>query len=432
MSAPIRVALALSLLLAAGCTAGDDGGGGAPARTFWSWDLSVMPPADKEVPATRRGETEHFHLYVEDELWETEVTQAQLDDLAITLEDATPAGSIDTNAGIVDNDVATFGPIPDAIDGDPKVFLLLMNIEGFQSFEFDGFFRALDQEPDGSDPNYRSNEVEMLFVNAEIRNVDSETTKSVIAHELVHLLEWGQDPVEDGWLSETFGELGMTINGYFTDENWVEDYLATPEEPLYGGPNSVHYGACLLFGNYLYERFGGSFVSDLVALTSDGPASITNALAAAGETVTYEDVFLDWIAANVADAPDEASGLYGYQFAELEPAAPWTLVTSTADSATASILVNDSAVRYIRFDPATPYAYLVTVTTNVSAFGRLVLVRRVSTDPTTVDVSFPAIDPSNTTQVVVNLVNDGPYDEAYLALVSMGGNTTFGASWIEE
>ena len=58
-----------TLPLLTGCAGGDDGGGdNAPSRTFWSWDLSVMPPQDKEVVASERALTDNFYVYVEDEL----------------------------------------------------------------------------------------------------------------------------------------------------------------------------------------------------------------------------------------------------------------------------------------------------------------------------------------------------------------------------
>lgn len=417
-SARLVLAFPLALLLAsAGCTGGGSGDGGGKSRTFWSWDLSVMPPVDKEVVATERAVTEHFYVYVEDTLWDAgAVTEAQLADLVATLEDSTPAGSIDTGAGIVENDVATFGPIPDALDGDPRVYLLLMDIEGFQTFEFDGFFRALDQEPDGTD-SYRSNEIEMLYVNAEIRAVDSDTTKSVIAHELVHLLEWGQDPTEDGWLSETFGELGMTINGFYTDEDWVDDFAAHPEESLLGGEFAVHYGACLLFGNYLFERFGQSFVSGLAELPTDGETSIDGALAAIGGTESFESVFLDWVAANALDATDE----YGYTFADLPPMALAATVTGTNGGAVAIPSTDAMGTRYVKLDVPGPVTLSVTHGASAPAGARIVVMRYSSADAantfevTTADAANPAF----------SVQIDGTYDEALLGLVAYGSPQTF-------
>lgn len=418
--------LALATLLNAGCSGGGDGDGDdAPARTFWSWDLSVMPPQDKQVEAHERAVTENFYVYVEDALWNDDVvTQAMLDDLVTTLEDATPAGSINPAAGIVDNEVATFGPIPDAIDGDPRVYLLLMNIEGFQSFEFDGFFRALDQEPDGSDPDYHSNEVEMLFVNAEIRDVDSETTKSVIAHELVHLLEWGLDPTEDGWLTETFGELGMTINGFYTDESWVDDLAAHPEESLFGGEFSVHYGACLLFGNYLYERFGASFISDLAAIESNGTVSIDAALATAAPGETFETVFLDWVAANALDA----SGDYGYEFADIPEFASVATITTTNAAPTFVPITEPKGARYVRVQVPGPITLAVTHGASTPAGARVLVLRYSSADPQNVfDVTVHA-----GTEATFAFDLDATYDEAILALVPFESAQTFSVQIVPD
>ena len=37
-------------------------------RTFWTWDLAVMPPSDTQVTASCRGWGEHVAVYVPDDI----------------------------------------------------------------------------------------------------------------------------------------------------------------------------------------------------------------------------------------------------------------------------------------------------------------------------------------------------------------------------
>ncbi len=228
------------------------------ARDFWSWDLSQMPPRDVIVPATCRAVGGHTYVFVADDQWGTNVTEDDVIAVLAALETATPAGSIHPAQGIVPNEIEVFGPVPDAMDGDLHVFILLMELQSFGGQQFDGFFNAFNQYPDEqtmAEYGYHSNEVEMVTVNSAIRLVASDMSLSILAHEFEHLIHWGGDPDEVSWVDESCAEAAMTVNGYFTDLAWLADYLANPESRLFETAQ-VHYGACLLFGSYLYERFG--------------------------------------------------------------------------------------------------------------------------------------------------------------------------------
>lgn len=425
----LLIATTLALSLAAACTPSDDGGPDdgslynvGDSRTFWAYDLSVMPPEEKEVPASARAITANTYVFVEDALWnDGTVTQAMLDSLVERLETSTPVGSINEEQGIIANNVDLFGPVPDALDGDPRFYILLMNIEGFQNFEFDGFFRSFDQLPDAdavAQAGYHSNEVEMLFLNAEIRPADSEVTESVIAHEMYHMIEWGLDDSESAWLSESMGEVAMTINGFYTDSSWVSDFAAHPNEPLEGGQFSVHYGACLLWGNYLLERFGSSFISDLVSLTSDGEASIDEALSDAGESVTFEDVFLDWVATNALDEP---SAGYGYEFADIPD---MTVAGTLAPGSSQPINLTSEtlATQYVSLEDWGSTVDVEVSPSNPTA-GRMVLIRYDSTDRSNAEVTFPAFGAAPMT---VDL--SGTYDQALLGLVGYSSAVTYDVS----
>jgi hypothetical protein len=92
----------------------------------------------------------------------------------------------------------------------------------------------------------------------------------------------------------------MIVCGYHTDINWLNDYLSNPSVPLYDLEH-VHYGACLLFGTYLYERFGAGFLHLLVADPANGQTGITGPLSASGNPLTMDELLLDWATATVGD-----------------------------------------------------------------------------------------------------------------------------------
>jgi hypothetical protein len=92
----------------------------------------------------------------------------------------------------------------------------------------------------------------------------------------------------------------MIVCGYHTDIGWLNDYLSNPSVALYDLEH-VHYGACLLFGTYLYERFGANFLHTLVADPIHGQAGITGSLSAAGTPLTMDELLLDWATATVGD-----------------------------------------------------------------------------------------------------------------------------------
>lgn len=292
-------------------------------RAFWSWDLGQMPPRDVQVPSTCRAVGEHTYVFVADDQWETNVDQQDVDAVLEALESSTPSGSVDPGRGIVPNEIEVFGPIPDALDTDPRVIVLLMELDKYGGTQFDGFFNPFNQYPDEETMatyGYHSNECEMITVNSAIRPPASETTLSIFAHELEHLIHWGGDPEEVAWVDESLAEAAMVVCGYLTDIAWLDDYLAGPDAPLYETEH-VHYGACMLFGTHLVERFGAGFLRTLVADPAHGEAGFAAPLAATDHTGGIPALLLDWATATAADALGATDPRYAHPLLEVD--LPW-------------------------------------------------------------------------------------------------------------
>ena len=87
----------------------------------------------------------------------------------------------------------------------------------------------------------------------------------------------------------------MSAAGYEDDGN-VSAYASDHEVAL-ETTGFVSYGAVMLWGSYLYERFGEDFVRSLVAETSHGRDSVEAALVTADVALDYPTLFADWAAA---------------------------------------------------------------------------------------------------------------------------------------
>ena len=93
---------------------------------------------------------------------------------------------------IYDKISGQFGPPPDSIDGDPRIYLLIMDIadgEPVDGSRIIGYFSPIDQYRNVQlvpFTNYRSNEVEMLYIDYISLDLPS-GGQSVIAHEFAHV-----------------------------------------------------------------------------------------------------------------------------------------------------------------------------------------------------------------------------------------------------
>lgn len=280
-------------------------------RDMWTYDLSVMPPKNVSIPATCRGVGEHSAIWVADDQWESKVGQPDVDTLLEALESATPRTP---DSGVVANNATLFGDPPVFAQGDPDLTLFLYDIPDYGNYHFDGFFRAEDLAPynpacAGNPMVYCSNELGMIHVDAV--NAASAYMQGVIAHEYEHLAHYGADTFEENWLDESLAELAMAYSGY-EDPGNLNYYLAHPDSSLVVEP-PVDYGACFLFGSYLYQRLGIDGVNGLVASPLKGVASVESALI----KQDFETFFAQWTVANVLDRPDIDEGQYGHDLIDV-------------------------------------------------------------------------------------------------------------------
>jgi len=284
-----------------------------PSETqdFIVYDLTVMPPGYPTKTFHCAAAGEHGVVWAEQSIWDTHFTQTDALSVLRAFDQETPA---DPTRGIYEVTTSTFGPPPD-VDDNGKVFLLFYDLGSYASSDFDGFIR-----PEDVLGSAHSNHADIVYLDGVRNDPTSEYVLGVLAHEFQHLIHLAYDPDEVNWLDETLSETSMVLCGYMGDLTaWVPSFLNNPNQTLTQDNPGFNYGAGMLFGTYLLERFGTGFFTDLEADQDNGIVSIDTALASHSTDDTFETVLADWALANFLDAPSVGDGRYGYETFDLGP-----------------------------------------------------------------------------------------------------------------
>jgi len=291
---------------------------GPATDSWWVWDLSVMPPRDKQIAASVRGEGRNVYVVVEDAAWGHSVDERVVANLIQAWDEGTPS---DPEHGIYDQVTGLFGDPPDEFDNDPKVYLFLYEMGSYNGHGFDGYFKVEDQLDVPV-----SNRHETLHINTLHYAPDSDYMLSVQAHELQHLIHWGHDREEENWLNEAMSEVAMVVTGYGADEKWVDAWLRDPSHPLIpDGIGQGHYGLYMLFGDYLWERFGDDFIKDLTADPLHGKDSLDAKLGDIDSTLDLDTVYADLGLAIAVNDTSFEGGVYGFERLDIGEVKPTEL-----------------------------------------------------------------------------------------------------------
>jgi len=205
------------------------------------------------------------------------------------------------------------------IDNDSRITIFLVQMSG----DFKGFFRIKDEHKK-TEPGFKdSNEREMVYLNIDFLN--NPLIKSFLAHEFQHLITWNQKDrtwgiPEEIWLNEGRSEYAPTLCGYdkdYKDSNLqrrATDFMLKPSDPLCEWQNSIYdYGSVSLFIHYLTEHYGEEILKEMMKSDKVGIASIDNTLKNLGHNKKFEDIFTDWIIANlINNSSTDSLKKYGY------------------------------------------------------------------------------------------------------------------------
>ncbi len=252
------------------------------------------------VNATLRAASERALIWVDDNDWQTKVTQEDADYLAQKFTEYYPV-------------ITNFFGEPYDVDGDGiiNVSILLTELDGWAA----GYFWSTGQNLNGMTMFYLDND-------AGIEGTYDDT----LVHEYQHVIHNNKDSDETAWIDEGAADFAVFISGQLEAKNnltWKIPYFEdTPGTSLtYWDYNSdshdvrIDYAKSFLFMLYLSERYGGSqIISSLVSEPANGVQGVQNVLPSG---VSFQDVFNDWALAVYLDNPSIADGRFGYTSLDL-------------------------------------------------------------------------------------------------------------------
>jgi immune inhibitor A len=197
-------------------------------------------------------------------------------------------------AHIYPTDRKTFGSEwRPGIDDDPHVTLFYGHTPGVA-----GYFSGEDEYP--ATVNKYSNEREMMFISSDDVAAGTPNFDATAAHEFQHMIHWHMHAQDEAWDNEGASMLAQVVNG-FTDNGVDGSYASDPVQlDSWSDANSdPNYGAGFLWWDYLYERFGSSFIHALLADSHDSGLALAAKLLSEREHTSLSAVFGDWVVANL-------------------------------------------------------------------------------------------------------------------------------------
>ncbi len=258
-----------------------------------------------DIYAVLEYKTEHAYMWVEEE---ASFSHAGLVSAADFFEENTYA----TNRAFFGSEWTP------GVDNDPHIGILHARNLGSGVL---GFFGSADEFV--SEVRSTSNEMEMFYINIDLLQINTPEYHCTLAHEFQHMIHWHQDRNEATWINEGFSELACPLNG-FQASGHAWSFASQPDNQLNdidyeAADSSASYGAGYLFTAYFLDRFGPEATQALVAHPENSFASVDAVLEELGLDLTHEDVFADWVVANLLDDPSIAGERYGYEDSDPPP-----------------------------------------------------------------------------------------------------------------
>ncbi len=197
------------------------------------------------------------------------------------------------------------------VDNNCQVQIVIYDIDG--AFNTGGYFA----------PSFASSR-EAVFI--DFADITLSWGKSIIAHELQHLLHNAQDPYENLWIDE--GNADVAIYLCFGSDSTLVSHLnqwtESPELSIrWWNQRFADYGAGFIFTMYLADHLGGGpAVRQLVQDSATGGVSVQNLALSppAGQPGmlgrTMSEIFANF---SVAAFLDSEQGIYGFSNLDLTP-----------------------------------------------------------------------------------------------------------------
>ncbi len=268
-------------------------------RTFWIYDFTAS--FFYEVNATLLAIGEYSLVFMEKNCI-TELGELAAIGKTETIRDEFDSTIYPRITDLAGHPNGTLGDI----DGDPRIVILLSNCANYYSER-------------NELPFDYSNLCEMIYIHYRIHLMN------VVAHEFHHLIWFNNEWDEPQFILEALAQYAMYYAGYLEPYNnlapQVDAYLPHPEESLLywnmyndGGVSAViDYGGAYLFAFYIAEQYGVEILRNLITEPADGPHGIEAVLQTAGDDITFNELYLNWIMALTIDELGFCNNLYGFE-----------------------------------------------------------------------------------------------------------------------
>lgn len=177
-----------------------------------------------------------------------------------------------------------------------------------------GYFWSLQMHTPSVDQSslyYYSDYKEIININSKYIHYENNNIKAIaptLAHECFHLIHYNYNQNEDLWLEEGMAVFAEHLAGYksgytsyLQDTNGNGYFLHANDESLtYFGQTLEHYGASFLFVLYMYQRFGLSFIRDIVQFRDlSGINAIKYELSVKEPSISFDQFYSDWTITNM-------------------------------------------------------------------------------------------------------------------------------------
>ncbi|MHB1131128.1 MAG: hypothetical protein ACYC4L_01950 [Chloroflexota bacterium] len=302
-------------------------------RQFWVQDAQTTGYRRAEASLAARTESAYFYVETDLAIDKPALARSAQQFENVILPSLTPVfGALDRP-----------GP-----DGERRLTVLLARLPSGLA----GYHSGFDELPSWVHPH--SNERHIIYLRGDGSSPTSAEFGALLAHEAQHLLHWLHKPEADNWISEGLSELAKYIVGHSPRQS-AAAFLNAPNTQLTAwASNSAemaqHYGAGYLFLRYFSEQFGREALARLLSEAGRGADLFDNYFAKLDQPhPRFDDIFGDWVVANLLDDDTLAGGRYGYKSEVLRVSS----MPSLRSGDTTTSWVSQYAARYYAL-PASP------------------------------------------------------------------------------
>ena len=313
-----------------------------------------------EMVATDPNDPPRFQIWVEIAELESRtpdapVTQAVIDSVTIAMASRTPEGSINPNAGIIENDEIIFGDPPD-VDGDGISDVLILDIrDGFDEETNPVFLAGFVTQRDLSSAG-NNRDVLYLDTDPTLTRRGIEEVEQTAVHEYQHLIMFNWDPEEIAFVNEGLSEWAEVALGYRGRPITYLNDPATYNIPLLRFVSSDSFDdreRGSMFINYIADQFGPLEAGKITRSTQEGSTGLRDALISMQAGISLEELIFNFHTANFF-SDTGIDPRYGYTTEQRQGifAVPGARFDGRVDSESPQtrVGINEGAVQYVLWE----------------------------------------------------------------------------------